>query len=483
MTRKLQVRSISTINTNHVIGSPGHQVKITIMMKRLLTQIRGVMALALKASTRTRVIIFLVLLQVICALTLPRAVKGDGTPAGELEILLTYTLGFSFAIQVLATLWAACSLFAGEIKAQRIQMTVVKPVGFAVLWLGRWLSLLVLNAIILVIVYLLVYLQIRVAEHRGSWSADVIPRAHHVARPNLPSPLAAATIILKHMKATDAMPEKLSEAEVLSELEEQERERYDIINPGDQVKLNFDLPRPVREDEEITVRLKFDTEYSTREHVKGVVRLSVGGDADNSLEQTVDNVTQNELFLAFKASHFLDRLKAEDQIQSFNLSFVFEGKEKKASALMLRFRQDVALMLPGGSFEMNLVRSAFQQGCMLAALAAFGLMLSACFSFPVASFAATVVLMLVMIGGGVLPMVSKEDERVLTTRIGVEVLRSVRYVTKHSTGISPLTSVVRGERIERETMLIAALWNMALIPLVLAVLACAVLRRRELAQL
>lgn len=437
--------------------------------------------LALKASTRTRVVILLVLLQVICALALPLAVKGDGTPGGDLDILLTYTLGFCFAIQALATLWASCSLFAGEISSLRIQMTVVKPVGFAVLWLGRWLSLLLLNAFILALVYMLVYLQIRRVEHRKKWSSDVIPVAHYVVRPVLPSPKEVALAMFKHMKETDSLPEKLTEAEVLETLEEQERERYDIINPGDEVRLIFNFPRPVVKGEEIAMRLKFDTEYSTREHVKGVVRLFVEGDAENSITQRLDNFTQNELLLKFNASDFISRNKTDKPIQSFGVSFIHAGEDKKSSALMLRLRQDVALMLPGGSFEMNLVRSAFMQGCVLAVLAAFGLMLSACFSFPVASFAATVVLALVMLGGGVLPMVSKEDEQVLSTRIGVQVLRSVRYVTKYATQSSPLTSVVRGERIERRVMLTSAFWNMGLMPLALALLACGVLRRRELA--
>ena len=86
-----------------------------------------------------------------------------------------------------------------------------------------------------------------------------------------------------------------------------------------------------------------------------------------------------------------------------------------------------------------------------------------------------------MIAGGVLPMVSKEDEKVWSTRIGVKILRSVQYVTQHVTGASPLTSVARGERIRRDTMLVTAFWNMGLMPLALAALACVVLRRRELA--
>ncbi|MFO7935989.1 MAG: hypothetical protein R6V06_00025 [Kiritimatiellia bacterium] len=451
------------------------------MLKTTLTQIRGITLLALQASTRTRVVLLLVLLQVICVFMLPRAVEGDGTPAGDLEILLTYTLGLSFAVQALATMWASCSLFAGEISSLRIQMTVVKPAGFVVLWLGRWFALLLLNAALLVIVYVLVYLQVRMAEYRGGWARDVIPASQHLSRPVLPSTEESARLLLEQMKKAGTIPEGMSEEEVLDTLEEQESERYDIINPGDEISLNFALKRPVEKDDEITLRLEFDTEYSTRENVRGVVRLAEKGNPGNYQEKTLDSVTQNELFLKFKASDFISRSKTGKPLRSFDLTFFYNSRDEKASALMLRLRQDIVLLLPGGSFEMNLVRSAFLQGCVLAVLAAFGLALSACFSFPVASFAATAVLALVMMAGGVLPMVSKEDEKVWSTRVGVKVLRSVRYVTKHAVGASPLTSVARGERIRRDTMLITAFWSLGLMPLVMAVLACAVLRRREVA--
>ena len=334
--------------------------------------------LALKASTRTRVVLFLVLLQVVCALVLPRAVKGDGTPEGDLEILLTYTLGFSFAIQALVTMWASCSLFAGEISSLRIQMTVVKPAGFAVLWIGRWFALLLLNAALLVIVYGLVYLQIRMVEYRGGWSQDVIPASQHLFHPVLPAPEESARQLFEQMKKAGTLPENLTEEEILDTLEEQEIERYDIINPGDEIQLKFALTRPVKKDDEITLRLKFDTEYSTREDVKGVVRLAEKGNAENYQEKTLDNVTQNELFLKFKASDFIRRSTGKP-LHFFDVTFFYSDGEEKVSALMLRLRQDVALLLPGGSFEMNLVRSAFLQGCVLAALAAFGLTLKCLF--------------------------------------------------------------------------------------------------------
>jgi hypothetical protein len=195
----------------------------------------------------------------------------------------------------------------------------------------------------------------------------------------------------------------------------------------------------------------------------------------------MDNITQNEIKLEFAANSFIKESTGGSLLQDFIVSFKYTGEDDKASALMMRLRQDAALMIPGGTFESNLVRSAFVQGGVLALLAAFGLALSAVFYFPVASFAATVVLMLIMISGGVLPMVTKEDEKQWQNRAGIAVLRSVHYVTKHSSEISPLHSVVRGERIPDRAILISAFWNMGLMPLMLATLACAALRRRELA--
>jgi hypothetical protein len=445
-------------------------------------QVRGVMLLALRASCRTRVVLFLALLQILCALALPHAVQGDGTPAGDLEILLTYTLGFCFALQALSALWASCSLFAGEISSRRIQMSVVKPVGFAALWIGKWLALLALNAALLALVYALVYLQVRVTQRREGWAPEVVPAARHLARPLLPTPAEEAMALYHTLKREGNLPEDLSRAEILQTLEEQARERYDIINPGDELRLNFELVRAIRSGDTLDLRIRFDTHYGTRRHVRGVCRLAATQSPQSAVERRVESVTQNEIVLAFDAESFLPPAADQAAPRTFALSFLFEADdEQETSALLLRLRQDAVLLIPGGSFEMNLVRSALVQGCVLAALCAFGLTLSACFSFPVAAFAASVTLALIMISGGILPMVSKEDEKPLAGRIGITVLRATRYATRHATAESPLRRVVHGERISREIMLAGALWNLGLVPLALSLLACAVLRRRELA--
>ncbi|MFA7174174.1 MAG: hypothetical protein WC340_12345 [Kiritimatiellia bacterium] len=446
-----------------------------------LRQIWGVTLLSLRAAIRTKMVIFLVLAQVLCALVLPRVVKGDGTAAGELEILLTYTLGLSFGIQALSTLWSSCSLFASEISSFRIQLAVVKPVHFSILWLGRWLALLLLNGVLLLFIYTIVYLQLRWVEQSQGWESGIVPSALRVASPTLPTPKEEARLVYGMMQSKGELPEGLTKKEILATLEEQAAERYDIINPGDEIVLNFHLIRAVRKGERITLRFRFDTEYSTREHVKGHCRIALQGQPALFAERQLESVTQNEIRLEFEADPFVAGVTGNASLRDFVVVLKHMGEDDKASALLLRFRQDVLLMIPGGTFESNLLRSAFVQGSVLALLAAFGLTLSSVFSFPVAAFAATVMLVLIMIGGGVLPLVSKEDEKKWENRVGVAVLRAAQTTTRHISEIKPLRAVVRGELIDNRSILISVFWNMGLLPLALAVLACAALRRRELA--
>lgn len=444
-------------------------------------RVAGVAALALRASLRTRVVAALLALLAACVTLLPSVIKGDGTPAGELHILLTYTLGFSFGVLCLATLWAACALFAAEIDSRRMQVSAVKPVSAAEFWLGKWLALLALDAALLALVYAAVYAQVQWRARSGGWSADALPASRHVARPLLPSVQEEARQTYELMRQRDALPKDLGQKAVLRALAEKAVERYDVINPSDQVRWRFRLARPVAAGEPVAVRVKFDTEYSTREQVTGFCRLSAAGARGQPVDVKLDDFTQNEIEFDVDTRAFSQDGSGEPVLQDFELTFVHTGDAKKAPPLMLRFRQDVALLTPGGSFEMNLARAAFVQGCALALLGAFGLALSACFSLPVAAFTATGLLVLTLVGNSVVATSTEEDAKVWWNRAGIWVSRGVHEVTRHALKGDPLTALARGERIERAVMAESVVWNVALLPLAFAALGCAALRRRELA--
>ena len=443
----------------------------------------AVAGLAVRAALRTKTVAALLVLLAVCVAVLPGVVKGDGTPAGELQVLLTYTLGFAFGILCLATLWAACALFAAEIDSARMQLSAVKPVRAAEFWMGKWLALLGLNALVLAAVYAGVYGQMAWRMRRSGWADADRPVSRRVTHPVLPTPKEEAREAYEVLRRQDALPKGMSEAAVLKTLEAKADEKYDVINPGEEVRWRFHLKRPVgvKKAEPVTVRIRFDTEFSTREHVTGVCSLSVAGQPGRAAKVALDDFTQNEIEFVVDTRAFAAGEKGADGLRDFEVAFHHTGDAKRVSALMLRFRKDVELLTPGGTFEANLARAACVQWSVLALLAGFGLTLSACFSLPVAAFVATLLLVLTLVGNSVVQVVSEDDEKEWGNRVGIWISRGVSAATRPSTRAEPLTALTRGERLEGDVLGRAALWNVVWLPALFAVAGCWVLRRRELA--
>jgi len=385
-----------------------------------------------------------------------------------------YTIGFSFGILCLSTLWASCALFAAEIDNQRIQLSAVKPVRAFEFWLGKWFALLLLNASLLAAVYVGVYIQLRWQMYRNDWREQVTLASRNVARPILQSTEQEARATYEWLKQRNELPEDMSERAILRTLTERAKDKYDVINPGEGVLWRFNLARPLLAHEQVTVRIRFDTEYNTRAEVKGICRLAANG---RVVEDHLDDFSQNEIEFAVLAKAF----GAPAAPTAFALEFQHAGDPKASSALMLRFRQDVALLTPGGTFEANLVRSALIQWSVLALLAAFGLTLSAGLSLPVAVFTATVLLVLTIVGNSVVEIISYEDEKIWTNRPGIWVSRGVSALTQHAMRETPLESVTRGERVAATALYTALLWNAVLTPALFALLGIYILRRRDLA--
>jgi len=440
-----------------------------------LRKIFGILILALRAALRTKTVFALLLLIASCVLLLPVVIKGDGSPQGDCQILLLYTLGFSFGILCLSTLWAACALFASEIDNQLIQLSAVKPVRAIEFWVGKWLALLVLNAIILFGVYSAVYLQLKWKQRQPGWRENVQLVSRSVVHPLLPTLEEEAHATYAELARQKALPRELSKAQILRILTSKAHERYTVVNPGESVAWQFPLRRPVAATEPITVRIRFDTELSTRTHVMGMCEISSGILQAKTLQVPVDDFSLDEIEFdlsgnAFGVTHTLSTL---------NLRFTHTGDPAKSAAVMLRFRKDVAVLTPGGSFEANLFRSALVHWSVLALLAAFGLTLSACFSLPVAVFTSTILMLLVMIGTSVTETVSVEDENEWLKRPGIVVSRGVSAVAQHALRIDPLEAIVNGERIENSSLREVMLWNSLLTPAGFALLGILILKRRE----
>src|SRR5436190_5438863 len=114
-------------------------------MQRLL----AIAWLTWKAAFRFRLFIVVTVLLLVAVVGLPILIKDDGTARGFTQILLTYTLSTITALLGISTLWLACGTLARDIEDCQLQVVAVKPIARWQIWLGKWLGIMSLNAVLL----------------------------------------------------------------------------------------------------------------------------------------------------------------------------------------------------------------------------------------------------------------------------------------------------------------------------------------------
>src|SRR5271154_216767 len=114
-------------------------------MNKILT----IAGLTWKSAFRYRLFWIMAVLLVAAVVGLPLMLKDDGSAKGLTQILLTYTLTAVTALLGLATLWLSCGTLARDVEECQLQMVTVKPISRWQVWLGKWLGILGLNALLL----------------------------------------------------------------------------------------------------------------------------------------------------------------------------------------------------------------------------------------------------------------------------------------------------------------------------------------------
>ncbi len=116
-------------------------------MQRLLAIAR----LTWKSAFRYRLFWVMAALLVAAVVGLPLVVRADDTAEGLTQIVLTYTLSAITVLLGIATLWLSCGTLARDVEDCQIQVVCTKPIARWQIWLGKWLGILALNAMLLAI--------------------------------------------------------------------------------------------------------------------------------------------------------------------------------------------------------------------------------------------------------------------------------------------------------------------------------------------
>ena len=310
-------------------------------------RILGIAGLMIRQAIRSRFVLSLVVLMLALLTSFALTIKGDGTAAGRLQMLLTYAMGSVGVVLGIATLWLACGSLSIEIENRRIHLVVVKPVRTIELWLGKWLGIISVAMLLLLVAGLFLAAAGRIAR----------VRSHPDSRDG--RALRDRILVARHaVKAT-----RVGSSDGASHWQ-------------------LACPAAVAPQGVATLRYRFVAPLRDMPPVTGhwILRGPDGAtlfEADCSA--SMDGVNRLDIPLAtLRPATPLDL--------SFHLQ---PGGEGTPQHVTFHPRHDVTLLLPTGTFAGNLTRALLLMFCQLALLAALGITAGTIFTFPVAMFAAS----------------------------------------------------------------------------------------------
>jgi len=129
-------------------------------------RVLAIARLTLKSALGYRLFWVMAALLVAAVVGLPLVLKDVDTAEGLAEILLTYTLSAITVLLGIATLWLSCGTLARDVEECQIQVVCTKPVARWQVWLGKWLGILALDAMLLAISGTTVFMLVQWRSHK-----------------------------------------------------------------------------------------------------------------------------------------------------------------------------------------------------------------------------------------------------------------------------------------------------------------------------
>src|SRR5580693_9013901 len=133
-----------------------------------MQRILAIAGLTWKAALRFKLFLVIAVLLVLAVVGLPLVIEDDGTARGFTQIILTYTLSAITALLGLSTLWLSCGTLARDIEECQIQVVATKPIARWQIWIGKWLGIASLNAVLLILAGVCIYAVLQ-------WRATKLP--------------------------------------------------------------------------------------------------------------------------------------------------------------------------------------------------------------------------------------------------------------------------------------------------------------------
>jgi hypothetical protein len=368
-----------------------------------MNKIAAIVGLTWKAAFRYRLFWVLCALLAAAVVGLPLLIKDDGTAQGMVQILLTYTLSTTAALLGFATLWISCGTLARDVEECQMQMVAVKPIARWQIWLGKWLGLLSLNAVLLALAGAAIFSLLhwragRLPPDQQTILRDDIFVSRASAKERIRDLSADVESNLRRLVKDPSKVNGFDLAEIRKQINAALISQFTDLAPGRVRLIGIDLHtlQDRLRNEPLQLRVKFQTASANTETLYRTLWRIGPTNSARQVEMAEDFPADSFQVFALPPNLLDDqgRLWIEvANVNDVNLTFPLgEGIE---------------LLYPESTFAINFMRGLLIIFCWLALLASVGLAAASSFSFPVAAFVSLAILFIGLSSGTVATVVEQ----------------------------------------------------------------------------
>lgn len=445
----------------------------------MIRRVMAICLLGIRAPLRSRLVVGLLVLLAAVLILLPIGIKSDGTAAGDVRMLLTWMLGIAFCILCASTMWSGCATLSTDIEEGRHVLTTVSPVRPFEIWLGRWFGLLITNAVLLSVVVVAIVVQLHI---RGLSAEDTAVYRRLSLDPQ--SVQEEVESIYELALSVGAIPEGAAETDVRRSIAKDFEQAYFSIDPSTSRRWVFSLKQDDG-DREVRVLFSFLSSYGAASGCEGFFTVSTSDGRSVAVREiSPDDV--GDVTLTIPAGALSGEAVAHVVFQN-------TGDPESGVSVLVSHFESMQMLVRDGGVSRNLAKCSLAMFSLLALLGAIGVSCGALFSFPVAAFAGTAVVLMMFLGSS--GMVEEgvghshshggEDSTPSALSQTMDAF-SKRLSAGVSAVIQPFSDTEALDRlgdsiyIEPPKVFRALLLTGCLFPLILGLLGALALRRREL---
>ena len=362
-----------------------------------MQQIRAIIVLTLKASLRYKLFWVLAGLLIVAVAGLPLLLKDDGTAEGFTQILLTYTLAAVTTILGICTLWLACGTLARDIEDCQMQVVAVKPIARWQIWLGKWLGIMSINAVLLALAGLSIYGLLE-------WRAQQLPEKQQYRLTNEVLVARASAREKDFTPFIEAQTDRIFAARLKKmdlggldpeaarkQVYEQVKAALELV-PPDSVRpwvIHLGSAKDHLHDETLFLRVKFNVARSAKLETYNAV-WRIGVPKKTRLWESPVMSLAPDTFHEFPIPANLFDDQGDLTIELGN---------PNDTALVFSLDEGLEVLYRESSFELNFARGLGIILCWMALLTSLGLASASFLSFPVAAFFSVAILMMGFFSG------------------------------------------------------------------------------------